>query len=267
MISLVQYNMGKKQIITIAVFGLIFAMLYFGCDTKPPSSKAIETSRALNFETISIPALRESEVAKLGDPEKQELQYLEQQVRQTSEEALMNSELEKLSGFWYQQKVPVLAGHYAKKIATAVNEAETWSIAGSTYFICAKQSETEELKTYCLKNAIESFENAAAIEPDDVNQKINLALCYVDFPPEDNPMMGITQLLGLQEKYPESTAVQIQLGRLGIQTGQYDKAIGRLNKVLEMEPNNTKACCFLAQAYEGKGDMESAEQYKACCNK
>ncbi len=258
--------MGKKQIITIAVFGLIFAILYFGCDTKPPSSKAIEKSRALNFETISITALREAEVAKLGEPERQELQYLEQQVRQTNDDILANAELEKLSGFWYQQKVPALAGHYAKKIATSLNEPESWSIAGSTYFICAKQAESEDLKTYCLKNAIAAFEEASAMEPDNVNQKINLALCYVDFPPEDNPMMGIMQLLGLQDKYPESAALQYQLGRLGVQTGQYDKAIARLNKVLQLEPNNSKACCLLAKAYNEIGEPDSAKQLDACCN-
>jgi tetratricopeptide (TPR) repeat protein len=257
--------MSRAQYITLAIFGAIFGILYFGCDTKSPETKAIETSRAMNFEKISIPNLRESSAQKLQEPEKQELAYLEQQVRQATADTAKWSSLEKLSGFWFQNNSPALAANYAQTIAEGKNQAESWSITGSTYFICAKNVEDAELKEFCFKKAVSAFENTISLDEESIEHKINLALCYVDFPPEDNPMTGIQQLLSLQEKYPESSAVQMQLARLGLQTGQFEKALGRLLKVLESEPNNTKACCMIVKAYEGLGQSTDATKYENCC--
>lgn len=257
--------MGRSHWIAVAIFGLLFAILYFGCDVKSPETKAIEKSRALNFETISINAVRTASINQLDEPEKQEISYLEQSVQLAKKDSIKNGGFEKISSFWYGNGSPLLAGHYAEKIAESRENLDSWSIAGSTYFICAKSSQDQDQKTYCINSAIKAFETAVSIDPSDVDQKINLALCYVDFPPENNPMTGIQQLLNLQKENPESTPVQIQLARLGIQTSQWDKAIVRLQDVLSREPNNAKACCFIAQAYQGKGELDKAEEYKSCC--
>ena len=79
-------------------------------------------------------------------------------------------------------------------------------------------------------------------------------------------MMGIRQLLDLGEKYPSEMKVQTQLARLAIQTGQYEKAEERLNKILKQEPKNTKACCLMAQVLNETGRTNSAEQYDICCS-
>ncbi len=258
--------MGKNQITALVVFGFIFAILYFGCETKSPEAREFEKSRALNFEKISIPALRNAVEKQLAEPEKQELHYLEQLLREETDDLVKIEKNKDLSAFWYANASLALSGYYAQKVAESAETAESWSISGTTYFLCAKNEEGD-LKEHCLNKAISSFEQAISLEPDSLSQRINLALCYVDFPPEDNPMKGIQQLLSLQGKYPESSAVQLQLARLGIQTGQYEKAIGRLLKVLEMEPNNTKACCFLMQAYEAINDTQSAGKYIECCKK
>ena len=258
--------MGKSQWIAVGIFGLLFALLYFGCDVKSPETKAVEKSRALNFETISTAAVRKAKSQELDDPEKQELDFLEQAVRVAEEDDIAkNKAYEQLSSFWYANGSPLLAGHFAGKIAESRENADSYAIAGSTYFICAKSAEDKDEKTYCINNAIQSFETAISLSPDDTDLKINLALCYVDFPPEDNPMTGIQQLLTLQKDNPDNNAIQIQLARLGIQTGQWDKAIARLEDVLSREPNSKKACCYISQAYQGKGQAQKAESYKACC--
>ena len=47
---------------------------------------------------------------------------------------------------------------------------------------------------------------------------------------------------------------------MSIQTGQFDKAVGRFEKVLELEPQNTDAHRFLAQAYMNSGDSARARE-------
>lgn len=258
--------MANRQWITVSVFMALFLLLYFGCDTKSNKTKTLEKSRELNFETVSISVQRENAVTKLQEPEKQELLYLEQQAMHADSMDRIKM-FEKLSGFWYANKGYLLAGDYARRIADTRNDAQAWSISGSSHFICAKNVTNEDEKTHCLRRAIQSFENAISIDPGNVDAKINLALCHVDFPTEDNPMKGIQQLLSLQKSNPDNTSILLQLARLGIRTGQYEKAQARLLNVLELEPNNKEACCYLVDIASNTGDTENIEQYQQCCIK
>jgi tetratricopeptide (TPR) repeat protein len=51
---------------------------------------------------------------------------------------------------------------------------------------------------------------------------------------------------------------QFVLGVGGAVSGQYDKAIDRLNKVVNAQPNNLEAIAFLADTYAAKGDKAEA---------
>ncbi len=57
------------------------------------------------------------------------------------------------------------------------------------------------------------------------------------------------------------------LGRMSIQSGQFDKAIGRFETVLQQDPENKEALYFLAQAWEGKGDKKKAIELLEKCKK
>ena len=79
-------------------------------------------------------------------------------------------------------------------------------------------------------------------------------------------MKGILQLRELDAQNPDNVIVNLQLARLAIKTGQFDKAIARLEKTLSKDPNNRKLVCLLADAYEGKGDPKAAEWKMKCGN-
>jgi len=52
---------------------------------------------------------------------------------------------------------------------------------------------------------------------------------------------------------------------LAIKTGQYDKAIIRLEKVRVLDAKNTEAACLLSFAYDGVGKKKEAEALKKYC--
>jgi Tfp pilus assembly protein PilF len=56
-----------------------------------------------------------------------------------------------------------------------------------------------------------------------------------------------------------------QLARFGLQTGQIDKAIERLLTALNLEPNNKRVICLLAEAYEKSGNKTKAEEFSLKC--
>ena len=57
------------------------------------------------------------------------------------------------------------------------------------------------------------------------------------------------------------------LGKLAIQSGQFDKAERRLAMVVSRQPDNTEAMYFLAEAYKGLGQKEKAVEWFEQCKK
>jgi cytochrome c-type biogenesis protein CcmH/NrfG len=105
----------------------------------------------------------------------------------------------------------------------------------------------EKVIEFCANRAIQAFENAISLDPSDITNKVNLAVCYAERPPQNNPMKGILMLIDLNKKHPENVPTLSTLGRLGIQTGQFEKAVARLELALQIEPKNIKVNCLLAQ--------------------
>jgi predicted Zn-dependent protease len=130
-----------------------------------------------------------------------------------------------------------------------------------------QRSEEEKVRAFCTNNAVEAFENAISLNPSNISHQVNLALLYAENPPSDNPMKGITMLLDLNREHPENVLVLNNLARLAIRTGQYDRAIERLEKARSIEPDNANTSCLLAQAYEGSGNTEQAEAFGEQCRK
>jgi len=55
------------------------------------------------------------------------------------------------------------------------------------------------------------------------------------------------------------------LGQLSVRSGQYDKAIERYQKVVDIEPSNLRAYYAMAQVYESLGKVQDAiEAYNQC---
>ena len=66
---------------------------------------------------------------------------------------------------------------------------------------------------------------------------------------------------------PSNLAAGITLGRLAVQSGQFDKAITRLEKLLIAHPKNTEAMYFLAESYKGQGNTAKAKELFNECKK
>ena len=178
--------------------------------------------------------------------------------------SLKSEVFKKISGWWYRQKEYALAGYYAEKVAEIEKVDYAWAIAGTTFSVGAK-SDNESTRKYCIEKSKKAFENAISLSPNNIAHKVNLALCFADNPPTDNPMKGIQMLLELSKEYPDENIVQITLARLAVKTGQYEKAINRLLKILEKTPDDANANCLLAEIYSNQGDNDKAMAYQKKC--
>ena len=84
-----------------------------------------------------------------------------------------------------------------------------------------------------------------------------MALTYVT---SANPMQGINLLREVIATDPQNQEALYQLGILAMQSGQYDKAVGRFNQILAKHPDDTKARFYLGLAYKELGKPDQARQ-------
>ncbi|MCB0553632.1 MAG: tetratricopeptide repeat protein [Phaeodactylibacter sp.] len=257
--------MTKLQWAVIASAVVLFLTLYFTCDTKPRDIQALEKSRALAGESTDVTALLTEAKASLSPAQSSPVLALEAQLDKALEDSSRVEVLKQLSGQWYQLGVPALAGYYAQQVAEANGTEEAWSIAGTTYTICIQNSQEPKVRDFCTGRAVQAFENAISINPANLAHQVNLALAYTANPPQDNPMKGILMLRSLNQSNPDNVLILNTLARLALKTGQFSRAVERLEHALSIEPDNTDSICLLAQAYEGAGETAKAAEFTEKC--
>ena len=241
-------------------------LLYVGLDIVPPTSLDLEKSRSGQIESTGIENLEKQALTAMSAEQKSLIEAVMASVDKSADTLQKISALQNLSGTWYDLGFPGISGYYAEQVANLSKTAESWSIAGTTFAICYKQSADEKTKNFCWKRSVHAFESSLSIIPEQIETRINLAICYVDVPPAENPMQGILMLRTLNEQNPGNTAILNQLAKLALQTGQVDKAVERLMESWKIDSKNQETACLLADALAQKGDEKQALEFKSKCN-
>ena len=259
--------MTVAQIASIVVTAILIVLVYFTCDTTSPEIRSAAAGRTpAALEATDLTGLLMDAKDSLTNNQASELVLLERRLQAVEEDTTERiTALKKLSGKWYEIGNYAIAGTYAMQVAELENTPRAHAIAGTTLTICVQRAPDEKVKTYCNKYAEQSFLAAASLAPEELTHRINLALLYADNPPADNPMKGILQLLELNKQAPDNVSILVNLARLGTQTGQYDKAAGRLERAVALEPDNLRANCLLAEVYTQLQRSDEAAAYGQRC--
>lgn len=258
-------KLTSLQWFVVGCTALLITLLAFVFDTRPPDHRALEKSRALMAEAADAGLLIRDATAQLDAARRAQVTQLELAVEQAGSDSLRAIQLEELASLWYELGRADISGIYAERIADLRNDAPSWALAGTTYMLCIQQRQEERIRRFCRDRALQAFEYALSLDPQDLNSRINRALVYVEMPPEGKPMEGIQMLLSLNEQYPDQPAVLLQLARLAIRTGQYERAVQRLKRVLEIAPDEQRAHCLMAEALTQMNRTTEAEAHAARC--
>jgi predicted Zn-dependent protease len=258
--------MGKEQWIFLSLGVIMVIVLYMGLDTRPPEAYEYEESRVFQMQTTSPSNLIREKLPELAQENQLRIRSIDAAIRDSETKMDSVARLKELSGAWYEVKEPVLAGYYAERVADLEGTSEAWSMAGTTYALALhNKNMASKERTFAADQARSAFENAITLEPQNIDHRINLALTYVQAPLEGQPMKGIQMLLELNRKHPDNASVIYQLGRLAIQTGQYERAVERLERVVQLTPNRKNAHCLLAEAYTALKRMKKAQSSQKAC--
>ncbi len=151
---------------------------------------------------------------------------------------------------------------YSGEAAKLDNSEKNLTFAAQLFLSGLRTEEDAAKLNWESSEAIQLFEKAIALNPENDDLKIDLASCYIygkgrNGDPQQT-MKGILSLLDVVRRDSSNMKAQLVLGVGGYVSGQYDKAIGRLTKVILNEPGNIEAMAFLADTYAAKGDKPNA---------
>lgn len=251
----------KVQILVIALaLGLLGGLFFF--PNKPEhkiETIPVQTNGAGVVSYVDIISSEKEQMNSKDVVLSTSIQAFEKKIASAiseKEKMIFSDSLSRLS----LAKSPLLAAHYNYQKAQLSKNTTDWTRAGDFYML-AVESVNDNSRQAVLGKAVESFENALLADSSNADVQVRLAVAYVE--DGNNPMKGIMLLRGVAEKHPDNIAAQFNLGLFSIKSGQYDKAIARFNKVLEIDSTYHQAWFYLGQCELELGHKQKAiEKFK-----
>lgn len=169
-----------------------------------------------------------------------------------------------LSKFW-KDSVPVLEPYlfYLSRAALLENSEKSLTFAAQFALDATRNEQVDSVRDWKAETAIELFEKAIALNPKNDSSKVGLGSAYIfgkamSGTNGEAAMKGVGVLREVLSHDSTNMQAQMMLGIGGFVSGQYDKAIPRLLKVVAAEPNNAEAVNWLADCYAQAGQNQQA---------
>lgn len=246
--------MNRNQIFAIAGCLVLCAAIYLFAGTKKPKDKT-EAPVAANqsshesttqAEQLDIEKYINEVNAAITDPVQKE--KIQQLTSAQNYRALM-AEYQKLDK-------PLALAWYATRLADTENTAQSYLIAGDYNTLLSQSAPDEKAHNFLIINSLNCYQKALALDSANNNIRVKLAGAYMES--GGQPMQGVSILLDVVKRDSTNIPALLMLGKFGIISGQYDKSIARLEKILYLQPENSEALLLMADAYNGSGNRTKA---------
>ncbi len=261
----------KRQQLILALSGLLLLIiLYFFGQTIPPKKKSVApaegNSGEASVKSIDIQDILAASKSKLKPEQQSYLNRLENSVVRGDVKDQQIKAYEQLAAFW---KDSVRNGflpfvYYSGQIGKLENSEKNLTFAAQLFLENLRELDDRALKSWMANQAKDLFQKALQINPSNDSTKIGLGACYIFGSDASNPqevMQGIQQILEVSRRDSTNMYAQFMLGLGGVVSGQFDKAIERLTKVVQHQPDNLEAIMKLAEINEQKGNKEEAVKW------
>jgi len=244
----------------------VILFLYIALDTAKSNTKnpvGAPTSEVDHGDHFSINELIANGKANLTDGQRLSIANLENGITNATTPAQKLAGLRTLADYWKDStRQPLLYAHYTAEAAKLDNSEKSLTFAAQLMLAVVNMERDTHVKAWATREAIVLFEKAIQINPNNDDLRVGLGSCYIlgadgSGDPQQT-MKGIQELLTVVRKDSNNMDAQFMLGVGGIVSGQYDKAIFRLRKVVDQDPKNIQASLRLADAYSGLGKKDSA---------
>ena len=257
----------KNQLIIISAgIALLIALFLFGRTTSNKSLAAAEKTEKSSVKAFDIEQYIGLEKAKLTPNQYIIANKLANNLIAANSTVNKIEANQALAAFWKDSAKSFEPYAFYISEGSKLDNSEKNLTFAARIFLNNLRAEKDEVKlNWETTSAINLFERALKLNPDNDDLKIGLGSCYIygkgrNGNPQET-MQGIQQLLSVVRKDSNNMQAQMMLGVGGLVSGQFDKSIERLNKVVTLQPQNAEAVAYLADAYAGKGDKANAVKW------
>lgn len=248
--------MKRKQIVVIGLTVVVMALLL------SLKIKRLEKVEEDGHSTDTAASTASLTVGQVSETSKKQIDAKFVQIINDLEIKLQKSEglervetLKKIAQQWDDLGQPAPAAFYYEEIATNNNNFANWKKAGDLYTDAYQSIKDTVIMPSLVAKATSAYERALALKDDDLDVKTGLGIALVNGGVA--PMAGITRLLEVVKIDPKNVKANMNLGLFSIKSGQFDKAIDRFKKVLDVQ-QTPDAWFYLATCYENTGEKKSA---------
>ncbi len=230
-----------------------------------PSSAGGETPDPGTMKPASVDSIISASKQQLPRAVADSVSTIENELAAVRDSSQMAAVFTRLADVWQRQKQFRPAFYYRAKAAKLENSEKSLTFAGQLFLELLEREGDRSLQMWEANEAVAVLEKAVALNGNNEEAKLAMASAYIQGTPE--PMKGVQMLLAITREKPDDVPANLLLGRMSIQSGQFDKAVKRFETVLKTEPKNKEALYFLAQAYEGMGNKTKAIELLEQCKK
>ena len=266
--------MKKPQWITIgAAFLLIAGIFIFGRTVpKKKMIAAIEHSPDDGHDhgpvesTITIDTILNLAKKQLTSDQIVRLNTLENSISRGDIKDQQIHVYHQLARFW-ADSVRVFEPYawYNAEAARLENSEKNLTFAARLFLDNLQNDDVAKWRQWKALQAKDLFERSLMINPGNDSAKVGIGACYLFGEISTTPMEGILKIREVVEKDSTNLYAQMMLARGSLISGQYDKAISRLETVNRLKPDDIDAMLLLAEVYERMNDKKKAISWYQKC--
>ncbi|MEO7264496.1 MAG: tetratricopeptide repeat protein [Ferruginibacter sp.] len=251
-----------KKPLFVAIGGIILVIiLFFGFSNAGPK-KAVSSIKTVE-SLFNVKDYIDSSKRALSASQTIVMASLENNVKRGDVQSQQVASYISLANFWKDSgKLFEPYAFYIAEAAKLENSEKKLTFAAQIFLNNLRWEKDAVKLKWETDQAISLFEKALELNPGNPDLKIGLGSSYIfgrggSGNPQET-MKGIQTLLSVVREDSTNMKAQMMLGIGGFVSGQYDKAIERLQKVVIAQPQNLEAVAFLADTYASKGDKTEA---------
>jgi Flp pilus assembly protein TadD len=133
----------------------------------------------------------------------------------------------------------------------------SWARAGDAYYEAYGMEADPSQRSEYATRAREYYLMVLEQEPSNLGIKNRVAMTWLA---SSSPMQGILTLREIIQEDPDNAQALFNLGVLSMQSGQYDKAVGRFEQLVALDPKNIEAHFFLGVSHLELGNKAEARK-------
>lgn len=258
--------MSRNQIIVISFCAVLGIGIYLFTDTKKQPKPEQTAQQQPGDGGHAMPAQQQPEAldidAYIADVN---AKIADKGVKENIEKLTAAGEYKTLLAEYQKLDKPIAIAYYTVKLAEKDNKAITYVSAGDFNSMLMQTAPDDKARLFLSNNAINCYKKAVELDTANTENKIRLAGAFMEN--GSAPMQGVSILLDVVKQDSTNVDALLMLGRFGIISGQYDKAIARLEKILYLRPQNSEALLLMAEAYNAQGNKTKAIELLERCKK